>query len=72
MPPQPELLQQHDEAQRDAAHRGETQRAARDHKDQARRRAHSSSYSCRYYYYYHYYYSSLRFYRATFTRRARR
>ncbi len=60
------LLQQHDEAQRDGAHRGETQRAARDRKDQARRRAHT--YSCReicsarfYYYYYYYYYSSLRF-----------
>ncbi len=59
------LLQQHDEAQRDGAHRDEPQRAARDRKDQARRRAHSS-YSCRYN---HYYYSSLRVYRATsFTR----
>ncbi len=59
------LLQQHDEAQRDGAHRDEPQRAARDRKDQARRRAHTSSYSCRYNYYY---YSSLRVYRATFTR----
>ncbi len=39
------LLQQHDEAQRDGAHRCETQRAARDRKDQARRRAHT--YYCR-------------------------
>jgi hypothetical protein len=66
------LLQQHDEAQCDGAHRDEPQRAARDRKrrkDQARRRAHNtSSYSCRYNYYY--YYSSLRVYRATssFTR----
>ncbi len=47
------LLQQHDEAQRDGAHRDEPQRAARDRKDQARRRAHT--YSCRYDYYYYYY-----------------
>ncbi len=60
------LLQQHDEAQRDGAHRGKPQRATRDRKDQARRRAHT--YSCRYNNYY-YYYSSLRVYRATsFTR----
>ncbi len=47
------LLQQHDEAQRDGALRGEPQRAARDRKDQARRRAHSyySAAFCRYYYY---------------------
>ncbi len=62
------LLQQHDEAQRDGAHRDETQRAGRNSKDQARRPAHSA-YSCCYYSYYYYYYSSLRVYRATsFTR----
>jgi hypothetical protein len=58
------LLQQHHEAQRDGAHLDEPQRAARDRKDQAHRRAHYYySTACRY----SFCCSSLRVGRTTFT-----